>query len=94
MTDSPTDTQPPPLPPEDKERVARLVAEIMEPAIRTAATKAKDIAPPMEILSALANAYADFMVQMLGYKAAAGFMRGHADHIVSREETGISDEKH
>ena len=41
-------------------------------------------------MSALANAYGGFLVEMLGPKAAASLMRGHADHIASREQAEVS----
>ena len=82
------------LPPEDKERVNRIAIEIMEPALQKAVAESKDKAPPIEIMSALANAYGGMLVDLLGRKAASSLMRGHADHIANVEENSVSNEKH
>ena len=58
----------------------------MEPAIQKAIKDAWGLAILMEIMSALANAYGGFLVELLGHKAAASLMRSHADHIASREQ--------
>lgn len=79
------------LPPEDKERVNRIALEIMEPALKKAVAESKDKAPPIEIMSALANAYGGMLVDLLGRKAASSLMRGHADHIAKVEEDSVSN---
>ena len=79
---------------EDRGRVDRIAAEIMEPALREAVRKADGEAPSIEIMSALANAYGGFLVDLLGRKAAVSLMRGHADHIEKLEDSGITDGKH
>ena len=76
--------------PENKELVNQLALEIMEPALQKAIKEAREKASPIEIMSALANAYGGFLVEMLGPKAAASLMRGHADHIASREQAEVS----
>ena len=48
------------------------------------APKSADGRTSLEILSAMANAYGS-LVDLLGHKAAASFLRGHADHIAARE---------
>ncbi len=79
------------LPPEDTERVNRIAKEIMEPALQNALKSAEGKAPPVELMSALANTYASLLVDLLGHSAAASFMRGHADHIASRERSSVSE---
>ncbi|MDC0400177.1 hypothetical protein OAN59_10800 [Alphaproteobacteria bacterium] len=79
------------LPPEDSERVNRIAKEIMEPALQNALRSAEGKAPPVELMSALANTYASLLVDLLGHSAAASFMRGHADHIASLEPSSVSE---
>ena len=79
---------------ENKELVHRIATDQIEPALQEALKKAKDEANSLEILSAFANSYGGFLVDMMGHAAAAKFMRAHADHIASREELAIKDEKH
>ena len=64
-----------------------------QPAVE-AVRKADGEAPSIEIMSALANAYGGFLVDLLGRKAAVSLMRGHADHIEKLEDSGITDGKH
>ena len=71
---------------EDPETVIRIAQEIIEPALQEALKKAQQEASSAEILSALANSYGGLLVDLMGFGAAAKFMRGHADHIASREE--------
>ena len=73
--------------PEDTERVLKIAKEIIEPALREAMSKAKDQAPPLELLSALSNSYGGLLVDLLGSGPAAKFMKAHAEHIASREES-------
>jgi hypothetical protein len=76
--------------PENGERVAKVATEIIEPALQEALKNAKEIAPPQEIVSALANCYSGLLVDLLGVKAASSFMRGHADHVASLKEEPIT----
>ncbi|MEO9901162.1 hypothetical protein [Nisaea sp.] len=94
MSDSENPGQTATLPAEDKERVSRLTADIMEPALRKAITQAVAEAPEMEVISAIANAYAALLIETLGAKPAAGFLRAHADHIDSLEEKSAMAGKH
>ena len=71
---------------EDPETVLRVAQDIIEPALQEALKKARDEATNAEILSALANSYGGLLVDLMGFGPAAKFMRGHADHIASREE--------
>ena len=79
-----TDTDP--LLEEDPETVIRVAQTIIEPALQEALKAAQQEASSAEILSALANSYGGLLVDLMGFDAAAKFMRGHADHIASREE--------
>lgn len=94
MSDSENSSNPGAMPAEDRERVSRLTAEIMEPAFRKAVVQAMAEAPEMEVISAIANAYAALLIETLGAKPAAGFMRAHADHIDSLEEKSTTAGKH
>ena len=69
------------LPPENKERVTQLAQDVIEPALRKAISDSKGEATDIEILSAVATAYGAMLVNLLGNKAAASYMRGQADHI-------------
>ena len=82
------------LPAEDRDRVSRLTADIMEPAFRKAVVQAMAEAPEMEVISAIANTYAALLIETLGAKPAAGFMRAHAEHIESLEEKSATAGKH
>lgn len=75
-----------PLLKEDPETVIRVAQTIIEPALQEALKAAQKEASSAEILSALANSYGGLLVDLMGFGAAAKFMRGHADHIASREE--------
>jgi hypothetical protein len=94
MSDSQNLSQSGALPAEDKERVNRIAADIMEPALRKAIGEAVAEAPEMEVISAIANAYAALLIETLGAKPAAGLMRAHADHIDSLEEKLATGGKH
>ena len=76
--------------PENKEIVLRIATEIIEPALQKAFADAKKEASPQEIISALANCYGGLLVDLMGRKAAAAFLQGHAVHIASREEEALS----
>ena len=56
--------------PENKELVNQLALEIMEPALQKAIKEAREKATPIEIMSALANAYGGFLVEMLLLKVS------------------------
>ena len=43
-----------------------------------------------EVVSALANCYGGLLVDLMGRKAAATFLQGHAVHIASREEQTLN----
>jgi hypothetical protein len=79
------------LSPENKERVNSMAREIMEPALQAALAEGVKKAPEVEVVSALASAYSAFLIEILGRKAASSFMRGQADHIVSREDVDVTD---
>lgn len=94
MSDSENPSNAGTMPAEDRERVSRITAEIMEPAFRKAVGEAMAEAPEMEVISAIANAYAALLIETIGAKPAAGFMRAHADHIDSLEEKTATAGKH
>ena len=71
---------------EDPQTVQRVAEEIIEPAMQKALGEARKIASAQESLSALANCYGGLLVDLMGRKAAATFLQGHAVHIVSNEE--------
>ena len=74
--------------PENKETVLRIATEIIEPALQKLADAKRS--QPQEIISALANCYGGLLVDLMGRKAAAAFLQGHAVHIASREEEALS----
>ena len=71
---------------EDPQKVQRIAEEIIEPALQKALAEARKTASAQESLSALANCYGGLLVDLMGRKAAATFLQGHAVHIVSNEE--------
>ena len=79
---------------EDPETVLRVAKNIIEPALQEALKKARDEATNAEILSALANSYGGLLVDLMGFGPAAKLMRGHADHIASREESILNASNH
>jgi hypothetical protein len=90
MSDTSLDSGKEKLAPENRELVNQLALEIMEPALQKAMKSAEGKASPIEIMSALANAYGGLLIDLLGKKAAESLLRGHADHIAAREDNGIS----
>ena len=74
---------------EDPEVVGRIATEIIEPALQKALAEARKDGSPQEVISALANCYGGLLVDLMGRKAAATFLQGHAVHIASREEDGV-----
>jgi hypothetical protein len=78
------------LPPENTELVNQLATDIMEPALQSALKSAEGKATSIELMSALANAYGSLLVDLLGHKAAASYMTGHANHIASLEPEPVS----
>ena len=71
---------------EDPEVVGRIATKIIEPALQKALAEARKDGSPQEVISALANCYGGLLVDLMGRKAAATFLQGHAVHIASREE--------
>ena len=76
---------------EDKEKVQKIAKEIIEPALQKALSDATKEGSPQEVVSALANCYGGLLVDLMGRKAAAAFMQGHAIHLTSIEETPLSN---
>ena len=71
---------------EDQQVVQRVAEEIIEPALQKALAEARKTATAQESMSALATCYGGLLVDLMGRKAAATFLQGHAEHIVSNEE--------
>jgi hypothetical protein len=90
MSDTSLDSGKEKLVPENRELVNQLALEIMEPALQKAMKSAEGKASPIEIMSALANAYGGLLIDLLGEKAAESLLRGHADHIAAREDNSVS----
>ena len=75
---------------ENKETVNRIAVDIIEPALQKALGDARKEGSAQEVLSALANCYGGLLVDLMGRKAAATFLQGHAVHIVSLEEQTLT----
>ena len=71
---------------EDKEKIQHIASQILEPALQEALAEARKQGSAQEVLSAMANCYGGLLVDILGRKAAATFLQGHAIHLASREE--------
>ena len=76
---------------ENPETVQRVSEEIIEPALQKALAEARKMASAQESLSALANCYGGLLVDLMGKRAAATFLQGHAVHIVSNEEETLNN---
>jgi len=74
---------------ENRELVNKLAIEVMEPALQAAMREANGKGSPIEIMSALANAYGALLIELLGKKAAESLLRGLADHIAAREDNPV-----
>ena len=74
---------------ENRELVNKLALEVMEPALQAAMREANGKGSPIEIMSALANAYGALLMELLGKKAAESLLRGLADHIAAREDNPV-----
>ena len=75
---------------ENAETVQRIATNIIEPALQSALASARKEGSAQEVLSALANCYAGILVDLIGRKAAASYLQGHAVHILSREEPPLN----
>jgi hypothetical protein len=76
---------------EDQQVVQRVAEEIIEPALQKALAEARKTATAQESLSALATCYGGLLVDLMGKRAAATFLQGHAVHIVSNEEEVLNN---
>jgi hypothetical protein len=76
---------------EDQQVVQRVAEEIIEPALQKALAEARKTATAQESLSALATCYGALLVDLMGKRAAATFLQGHAVHIVSNEEEVLNN---
>ena len=75
---------------ENPETVQRVAEEIIEPALQKALAEARKTASAQESLSALANCYGGLLVDLMGRRAAATFLQGHAVHIAKNEEEALN----
>ena len=78
------------VPVENKETVQRIASDIIEPALQEILSKARKEGSAQEVLSALANCYGGLLVDIMGRKAAATFLQGHAVHIASLKEEPVN----
>ena len=76
---------------EDQQTVQRVAEEIIEPALQKALAEARKTASAQESISALANCYGGLLVDLMGKRAAATFLQGHAVHLVSNEEEALNN---
>ena len=76
---------------ENPEIIKKIATELIEPALQKALAQAREEGSAQEVVSALANCYGGLLVDLLGRKAAASFMQGHALHIASVEDKPLSD---
>jgi len=74
------------LPPENKERVARLTQEVFVPQLQQALADARPQAPFPEILSAAASAYISMLDMTVGREAAVGLLKSMATHLQDRPQ--------
>ena len=71
---------------EDKEKVKQIAMEIIDPGLQKILADARQAGSAQEVISALANCYGGILVDLMGRKAAATFMQGHALHVSSVED--------
>lgn len=76
---------------EDKEKVNMIARTIIEPALQKALAEARQSATPQEVVSALASCYGGLLVDLLGRNGAASLLQGHAVHIASHKEKGVTN---
>ena len=76
---------------ENEETVKRIATQIIEPALQKALSEARTQGSAQEVVSALANCYGGLLVDLLGNKAAATFLQGHAMHLASREQSALNN---
>ena len=76
---------------ENPEIVQRVAEEVIEPALQRALAEARKTASAQESLSALANCYGGLLVDLMGRRAAATFLQGHAVHIAKNEEAALNN---
>ena len=79
------------LQPENPETVNQIATTIIDPALQAALGEARTHGTPQEVLSALANCYGGLLVDILGRKAAASFIKNHAIHIMAGEEQALNN---
>jgi hypothetical protein len=75
---------------EDSEKINEIALEIIEPALQKALAEARKKGSAQEVLSALANCYGGLLVDIMGRRAAATYLQGHAVHIASVKEPALN----
>ncbi len=93
MSDDQSGVVNPEVAPENKESVLHVATKIIEPALQKALAESRKEATDQEVVSALANCYAGLLVDLMGRKAAATFLQGHAVHLMALEEGAVTDYK-
>ncbi|MGQ4272539.1 hypothetical protein [Terrihabitans sp. B22-R8] len=79
------------LPPQDNERVDRLMRDVFTPHLQKALEEARSMdAPFNELLSASAMSYATMLEMTLGKPAACGILRQLATHLELTDRTAPS----
>jgi hypothetical protein len=76
---------------EDQKKVDLIARTIIEPALQKALAEARQSATPQEVVSALASCYGGLLVDLLGRNGAASLLQGHAVHIASHQEKGLTN---
>jgi hypothetical protein len=75
---------------ENIERVNKVAAEIIEPAIRQAVLSAEKIATPIEVVSALSNVYGSLLIDLFGKQTALSIMKDHYEHLAVTENHSVN----
>tara|TARA_B100000212_G_C27341603_1_gene519460 strand:- start:1006 stop:1272 length:267 start_codon:yes stop_codon:yes gene_type:complete len=75
---------------ENSAKINQIALEIIEPALQKALAAARKKGSAQEVLSALANCYGGLLVDIMGRRAAATYLQGHAVHIASVKEPALN----
>ena len=75
---------------ENIERVNKVAAEIIEPAVRQAIVDAEKMATPIEVVSALSNVYGSLLIDLFGKQTALTIMKDHYEHLAATENHSVN----
>lgn len=75
---------------ENIERVNKVAAEIIEPAVRQAIVDAEKMATPIEVVSALSNVYGSLLIDLFGKQTALTIMKDHYEHLAATENPSVN----